>query len=197
VTLRNNAIYVPSPPAANAKGNYMQTTQPLTRHTRLSIWLLTVIGALCLVLVCAGTAAAQVPLPDDPDKATVPDTPDTPPVPDTPDTPPPPVPDTPDTSPPPVTPPPDVPDTPPTPPESNVPEAPPPGSLEQDRGSVQAEQQSGGETGYEQTTVVAGPTGSATGTLPFTGVESLLLALIGLLALGFGAGLQRAVRPRP
>jgi hypothetical protein len=47
----------------------------------------------------------------------------------------------------------------------------------------------------EQATVEAG--GSA-GTLPFTGAEALLLyLLLGLTALGLGAGLRRAVKPRP
>ena len=48
----------------------------------------------------------------------------------------------------------------------------------------------------EQTTVTAGS--SAAGALPFTGAESLLLTLLlGLTALGLGAGLRKAVQPRP
>ena len=56
-------------------------------------------------------------------------------------------------------------------------------------------QQSGSVT-EEQTTVTAA--GSSAGALPFTGAESLLLTLLlGLTALGLGAGLRKAVQSRP
>ena len=86
-----------------------------------------------------------------------------------------------------------VPDTPSTPSKPTQPQA-PPLSVEEDRGGVGGSQQSGSVTD-EQTTVTAG--GSA-GTLPFTGAESLLLTLLlGLTALGLGAGLRKAVQSRP
>ena len=48
----------------------------------------------------------------------------------------------------------------------------------------------------EQTTVTAA--GSSAGALPFDGAESLLLTLLlGLTALGLGAGLRKAVQSRP
>ena len=47
-----------------------------------------------------------------------------------------------------------------------------------------------------ETTVAAGTTGSTAGALPFTGSESLIVALFGLMALGLGTGLRRAVRQK-
>lgn len=47
----------------------------------------------------------------------------------------------------------------------------------------------------EQTAAVAAESGTA-GTLPFTGSESLIVVLMGLMALGLGAGLRKVVGPR-
>jgi hypothetical protein len=59
---------------------------------------------------------------------------------------------------------------------------------------VGGSQQSGAVTDEQATVEAAG----STGTLPFTGAEALLLyLLLGLTALGLGAGLRRAVKPRP
>ena len=45
-------------------------------------------------------------------------------------------------------------------------------------------------------TRAAGAAGSTAGALPFTGSESLIVALFGLMALGLGTGLRRAVRQK-
>lgn len=72
--------------------------------------------------------------------------------------------------------------------------------MEEERGSDEAGQQSGGgsvpSTGGDQATVVVGQSSPAAGTLPFTGTESLILALLGLMTLGLGLGLRRVVRTR-
>ena len=88
-----------------------------------------------------------------------------------------------------------MPDTPVTPSSPSQPQA-PPLAIEEERGAggVGGSQQSGNVTD-EQTTVTAG---SSAGALPFTGAESLLLTLLlGLTALGLGAGLRKAVQSRP
>jgi hypothetical protein len=82
-----------------------------------------------------------------------------------------------------------------TPPKSTQPKTAPLGPMKEDRSGVKAEQQGGGAP-TEQTTVVTGQTGSTAATLPFTGAESLIVGLLGLMALGLGAGLRRAVRTR-
>jgi hypothetical protein len=158
------------------------------------------------------TPPSGSPPSDTPDSCAPPETPSTPEIPSTPETPatPPTPPSTQETPLTPVAPPqpptpapPATPEQPPSPPESTQPEAPPLGPLEEDRGGVEAEQETESVPGVTnvadtpaETTVAAGQTGSTAGALPFTGGESLIVALFGLMALGLGTGLRRAVRQK-
>ncbi|MDQ4028230.1 MAG: hypothetical protein M3214_09310 [Actinomycetota bacterium] len=118
--------------------------------------------------------------PATPETTVTPETPATPVAPQAPSTPAPPA----------------APETPSSPPEAPL------GPLQEERGGVEAEQETETVPGVTnvadtpaETTVAAG-TGSTAGALPFTGSESLIVALLGLMALGLGTGLRRAVRQK-